>query len=155
MLLGRICRKTNCIFENTRLQSKVILTVTAVLLTLPAIYFFFCEFADLPLGKRFLSSLFQSVTPRTAGFNTVDLTLISETGLMLMIILCLSASSPGSTAGGMKTTTIAVLFFCFVCIPQTGFSPLFWPENPGQLCQKCSHDSSYVYHTFPRRRNGH
>lgn len=68
------------------------------------------EFSDMPVGKRILASLFQSVTPRTAGFNTVDLTAISDTGLYLMIILMLIGGSPGSTAGGMKTTTIAVLF---------------------------------------------
>lgn len=68
------------------------------------------EFVDLPIDKRILASLFQSVTPRTAGFNTVDLTAISDTGLYLMIILMLIGGSPGSTAGGMKTTTIAVLF---------------------------------------------
>lgn len=93
-----------------RTQSKVVLIVTAVLIVLPAIYFFFFEFGDLPVGKRILASLFQSVTPRTAGFNTVDLTAISDTGLYLMIILMLIGGSPGSTAGGMKTTTIAVLF---------------------------------------------
>ena len=92
------------------MQSKVILTVTAVLITVPAVYFFFCEFSGLSLGERLLTSLFQSVTPRTAGFNTADLTLLTETGLMLMIILMLIGGSPGSTAGGMKTTTIAVLF---------------------------------------------
>ena len=89
---------------------KVVLIVTAALIVLPAIYFFFFEFGDLPIGKRILASLFQSVTPRTAGFNTVDLTAISDTGLYLMIILMLIGGSPGSTAGGMKTTTIAVLF---------------------------------------------
>lgn len=93
-----------------RTQSKVVLIVTAVLIILPAIYFFFFEFVDLPIDKRILASLFQSVTPRTAGFNTVDLTAISDTGLYLMIILMLIGGSPGSTAGGMKTTTIAVLF---------------------------------------------
>lgn len=93
-----------------RTQSKVVLIVTVVLIILPAIYFFFFEFGDLPVGKRILASLFQSVTPRTAGFNTVDLTAISDTGLYLMIILMLIGGSPGSTAGGMKTTTIAVLF---------------------------------------------
>ena len=53
--------------------------------------------------------MFQSVTPRTAGFNTADLTLLSEVGQMLIIILMLIGGSPGSTAGGMKTTTLAVL----------------------------------------------
>lgn len=103
-------QKNKLHFRKYTMQSKVILTVTAVLLTLPAVYFFFCEFADLPLGERVLAALFQAVTPRTAGFNTVDLTLLSETGLLLMIVLMLIGGSPGSTAGGMKTTTIAVLF---------------------------------------------
>ena len=93
-----------------RTQSKVVLIVTASLIVLPAIYFFFFEFGDLPVGKRIFASLFQSITPRTAGFNTVNLTAISDTGLYLMIILMLIGGSPGSTAGGMKTTTIAVLF---------------------------------------------
>lgn len=93
-----------------RTQSKVVLAMTAALIVLPAVYFFFFEFGDLPIGERILVSLFQSVTPRTAGFNTVDLTSISDTGSYLMIILMLIGGSPGSTAGGMKTTTIAVLF---------------------------------------------
>ena len=93
-----------------RMQSKVVLIVTAALIVLPAIYFFFFECGDLPVGERILASLFQSVTPRTAGFNTVNLAAISDTGLYLMMILMLIGGSPGSTAGGMKTTTIAVLF---------------------------------------------
>lgn len=93
-----------------RMQSKVILCTTAVLLIIPALYFYFCEFAALTPGKRVLSSLFQSVTPRTAGFNTVDLTNMSEAGQAILIVLMLIGGSPGSTAGGMKTTTVAVLF---------------------------------------------
>ena len=57
-----------------------------------------------------LASLFQSVTLRTAGFNSVNFALISEVGIMLMIALMLIGGSPGSTAGGMKTTTVAVLW---------------------------------------------
>lgn len=93
-----------------RMQSKVILCTTALLLLLPAAFFFFFEFDGLPLGERVLASLFQSVTPRTAGFNTVDLTLMSEAGQAIIILLMLVGGSPGSTAGGMKTTTAAVLF---------------------------------------------
>ena len=96
-------------FKKYRMQSKVILAVTAALILLPAIYFFFIEFSRLPFPERVWTSLFQSVTPRTAGFNTADLTLMSEVGQMLMIILMLTGGSPGSTAGGMKTTTLAVL----------------------------------------------
>ncbi len=96
-------------FQKYRMQSKVILTVTASLILFPAIYFFLFEFADLPLGHRIWVSLFQSVTPRTAGFNSADLTKLSEIGIMLTIVLMIIGGSPGSTAGGMKTTTLAVL----------------------------------------------
>lgn len=92
-----------------RMQSKVILCTTAVLLVIPAVYFYFYEFPALEPGRRILCSLFQSVTPRTAGFNTVDLTSLRETGQSVIILLMLVGGGPGSTAGGMKTTTIAVL----------------------------------------------
>ena len=92
-----------------RMQSKVILITTVLLISLPALYFFLFEFGDKPMGERIWSSLFQSVTPRTAGFNTADLTQISETGTAITIMLMLIGGSPGSTAGGMKTTTLAVL----------------------------------------------
>lgn len=91
------------------MQTKTVLTVTAILLVLPALYFFFCEFGSFPLGERIFASLFQSVTLRTAGFNTVDFAGISEGGQVIMIFLMLVGGSPGSTAGGMKTTTLAVL----------------------------------------------
>ena len=92
-----------------RMQSKVIFMVTGLLIFLPALYFFYFEFSNVPLMERVWVSLFQSVTPRTAGFNTADLTLLSEVGQMLIIILMLIGGSPGSTAGVMKTTTLAVL----------------------------------------------
>ena len=92
-----------------RMQSKVILCTTAVLLLIPAIYFFFYEFTALDTGERILSSLFQAVTPRTAGFNTMDLTSLSDPGKLIIMALMLIGGSPGSTAGGMKTTTVAVL----------------------------------------------
>lgn len=96
-------------FHKYRMQSKVILTVTGVLILLPALYFFFFEFGEAPLGERVLLSVFQAITPRTAGFNTADLTAMSETGQSVITILMLIGGSPGSTAGGMKTTTLAVL----------------------------------------------
>lgn len=96
-------------FRRYRMQSKVILVTTAVLLALPAAYFFFFEFAQLPMGERILCSLFQAVTPRTAGFNTADLTSVSDAGQGIIVFLMLIGGSPGSTAGGMKTTTVAVL----------------------------------------------
>lgn len=93
-----------------RMQSKVILSTTAVLIILPAVYFFFLEFSGLGLRERVLVSLFQSITPRTAGFNTVDFNVLSEAGRFIIILLMLIGGSSGSTAGGMKTNTVAVLF---------------------------------------------
>jgi len=92
-----------------RMQSKVILVTTLLLILLPAVYFYFFEFQNLPSGTRLWGSLFQAVTPRTAGFNTVDLTQMSQVGWAILILLMLVGGSPGSTAGGMKTTTLAVM----------------------------------------------
>lgn len=104
-----------------RMQSKIIITVTLVLIILPAIYFYFCEFSDpkwnhLSTGEKILASLFQAVTPRTAGFNTVDLNSFSQAGQAIIVILMLIGGSPGSTAGGMKTTTVAVLFLTMLAV---------------------------------------
>ena len=99
-----------------RMQTKVILTATAALLLLPALYLFFFELRGMPLGERVWASLFQSVTLRTAGFNTVDLTQISEAGQAMMIALMLVGGSPGSTAGGLKTTTLVVLLSTAVAV---------------------------------------
>lgn len=103
-------------FKRYRMQSKVILCTSALLIVFPAVFFFFFEFGDMPMRQRFLSSLFQAVTPRTAGFNTADLTAMSEAGQLVTIFLMMIGGSPGSTAGGMKTTTFAVLIGCAVAV---------------------------------------
>ena len=95
--------------KSYRMQTKVILTTSLLLILFPAFFFFFRDFADMPMQERIFSSLFQAVTPRTAGFNTADLTMMTEDGLGIVIALMLIGGSPGSTAGGMKTTTLAVL----------------------------------------------
>ena len=91
-------------------QSKIILVMTGALIIIPAIYFFFFEFEECALGERILLSLFQAVTPRTAGFNTANINHFSEVGLLIMIFLMLIGGSPSSTAGGMKTTTLTIIF---------------------------------------------
>lgn len=97
-------------FHHYRMQTKVILFTTAILIILPAILFYNVDYANLPEKERLLCSLFQSVTPRTAGFNTTDYNAMTGSSRAVTIILMLIGGSPGSTAGGMKTTTIAVLF---------------------------------------------
>ena len=104
-------------FKVYRLHTKLVLVTTLILLAVPAFYLFFAEFSRPEWGlgnirERLLASLFQTVTPRTAGFNTVDLTKALEPTILLLIILMLTGGSPGSTAGGFKTTTVAVLFLC-------------------------------------------
>ncbi len=97
-------------FKKYSLQSKIILITSGVLILLPALYFFIFEYSGMPIKDRILCSVFQSITTRTAGFNTTDLAAMSDTGKVVMIALMLVGGSPGSTAGGMKTTTVAVLF---------------------------------------------
>ena len=97
-----------------RLQSKIILTATGFLILLPAVFFFFEDLSSLPLQSRILASLLQSVTMRTAGFNTVELSKMSGPSQAIQIVLMLIGGSPGSTAGGMKTTTFVVLLANFV-----------------------------------------
>ena len=97
------------------LQTKLVLTVTALLILLPTLFFLFYEFRlpqwqSLTPGEKVLGALFQSVTPRTAGYNTVDLTLLSEPSQLIITMLMLIGASPGSTAGGFKVTTLAVFF---------------------------------------------
>lgn len=116
-------------FKKYRLQTKIILVVTAILIVLPAVYFFFFEFSAMPLGERIWCSLFQAVTPRTAGFNTADLTGLSQTGQMLIILLMLIGGSPGSTAGGMKTTTIAVLLSSALSVFRQKEHPQFFKRR--------------------------
>lgn len=93
-----------------RTQSKVVLLTSAILIVFPALYFFFFEFGGLPFGERLAVSMFQAVTPRTAGFNTADVAGFSDAGRGVLTVLMMIGGSPGSTAGGMKTTTLAVLF---------------------------------------------
>ena len=93
-----------------RLQSKIILTVSAVLIAFPTLFFFFFEFTDGTVGQRLLDAFFQTVTPRTAGFNTVDLAAMQGASRAIMVVLMLIGGASGSTAGGMKMNTVGVLF---------------------------------------------
>lgn len=92
-------------FSKMRLHTKIVITTTIILIFGGALFIYFCEQGNATI----LSSLFQSVTARTAGFNTVDLSKIRETTHLIIIILMFVGGSSGSTAGGIKTTTIAVM----------------------------------------------
>ena len=96
-------------FKRYRMQSKIILMTTACLILFPTVFFYICDLTKLPMEKRLLAAAFQSVTTRTAGFNTINISEMSEASKAIMILLMLIGGSPGSTAGGMKTTTFSVL----------------------------------------------
>ena len=108
-------------FKEYRLQSKLILVTTAGLLLFGFLFFLLYEFRlpqwdGLSPMEKFLAAMFQSVTPRTAGFNTVDLARMSQPSQLLTILLMLTGGSPGSTAGGFKTTTFAVLVMSVIAV---------------------------------------
>ena len=108
-------------FREYRLQSKLILVTTAALLSFGFLFFLLYEFQlpqwdEIPLAEKALAALFQSVAPRTAGFNTVDLAQLSEPSQLIVILLMLTGGSPGSTAGGFKTTTFAVLLLSALAV---------------------------------------
>ncbi|MCH5211646.1 MAG: Trk family potassium uptake protein [Oscillospiraceae bacterium] len=113
-------------FRHYSMQSKVILTTSAILIIVPTVYFYFFEFTEYPTGERVLNSLFQSVTTRTAGFNTTDLTKLTGAGKCIFIVLMLVGGSPGSTAGGMKTTTLAVLFAAMLSVFRRKSNPHYF-----------------------------
>jgi trk system potassium uptake protein TrkH len=94
-------------------HSKVALITTAVLIISGTLLFYLFErnhiIKDVPILNKILASLFQSVTPRTAGFNTVDIGALTNATLLLMLVLMFIGASPGSTGGGVKTTSAALL----------------------------------------------
>lgn len=100
-------------WRSYRLQTKIVLTATAALLTGGTLLFLLTEgnglFVDMGAGERFLAAFFAAVTPRTAGFNTIDLAAMSSAGKVLTMLLMFVGGSPGSTAGGIKTTTLVVI----------------------------------------------
>ena len=97
-------------------QSKIIIVMEIILVVVPMVYLWFGEYSELPFGQRFFASLFQAVTPRTAGFNTTDYNDFSGTGVVMTVILMLIGGAPGSTAGGMKITTVAILFIATLSV---------------------------------------
>ena len=105
-------------FSAYRLHSKLALVITAVLTVMGTALFFLFEREHTNAGagirQSLLNSFFDSVTPRTAGFNTVDTAALSPAGTILTIIYMFIGGSPGSTAGGVKTVTVAVLVFAAI-----------------------------------------
>jgi trk system potassium uptake protein TrkH len=104
------------------LHSKVVLSMTAGLILVGALFIFLMEInnpdtiKNLPWSGKILASFFQAVTPRTAGYNTLDLTALSMPSQFIIIILMFIGGSSGSTAGGIKTNTAGILFFTVLSV---------------------------------------
>lgn len=105
------------------LHAKVVMTATAILILTGAIMFFILEFnnpesiANVPLPTKILASFFQSVTARTAGFNTMKIGMLNPATIFALILLMFIGASPGGTGGGIKTTT-------FVAVAAGGLSSI-------------------------------
>ncbi|BAY75708.1 putative Na+-transporting ATP synthase [Nostoc linckia NIES-25] len=121
-LRDRILKKTTA--QVFSLDFKVATSTTIILLIIGTIAFFCIEirnpatFGSLSFLDQFLVAWFQSVTPRTAGFNTIDIGKMTTAGLFITIALMFIGASPGGTGGGMKTTTLRVLTSCTKTILQ-------------------------------------
>ncbi|MBE6712660.1 MAG: Trk family potassium uptake protein [Ruminococcaceae bacterium] len=128
-------------FSRYNLHSKLVLTVSTVLIIVPALLFFVIEHnashAGLSLGDQVLSSFFDSVSPRTAGMNITDTASLSNGGILLTEILMFIGGSPGSTAGGIKTTTVAVLLlFSLSIIRKDRSTNVFGRRLPDECIKK-------------------
>lgn len=122
-------RKHGFKFYKYSTQSKLILVMELILVLVPMIYLWFGEYGDMPFGQRFFASLFQAVTPRTAGFNTTDYNDFSGTGIVMTVILMLIGGAPGSTAGGMKITTVTILFLTMLAFFKHEKSPAIFKRR--------------------------
>lgn len=100
------------------LHSRIVLITTAALILTGAVCFYFLEMNNVLSGASIktaiLTSFFQSVTPRTAGFNTVDIGMLTNSTILVIMVLMFIGASPGSTGGGVKTTSFALLLLLII-----------------------------------------
>ena len=112
------------LFKKLRLHSKIVLIMTSVLIVSGTLAFLLLEYnnpgtiGDMSFGEKLMSSLFHSVSTRTAGFATVPQGELTQGTMFTTCILMFLGGSPGGTAGGVKTTTIAMLILCCVSVLQ-------------------------------------
>ncbi len=125
-------------FRKYRLHSKLVVSLTVGITVIGTVIFFLLERqhtgTDLPISQQILNAFFASVTPRTAGFNSVDINEMHPVAGALTTLLMFIGGSPGSTAGGVKTTTVAVLVICCISnlFNKSGFN-LFRRRLPAEI----------------------
>lgn len=105
-------------FSKFHLHTKIVLVASAVIVILPAALFLAFEYdntlSGMSLGEKIMASLFQAITPRTAGFNTVDISMMNDSTTLLVIFLMFVGGNSGSTAGGIKLTTFIVIMLSVI-----------------------------------------
>lgn len=139
-------------FRCYSLHSKLILIVTAFLLVAGTIGFFLFEseysMKGSGTGSRILQSFFASTTMRTAGFNTIDYSQMSPSSVLLSDTLMMIGGSPGSTAGGIKTTTIAVIFIAMASMSRGNSDITIFKKRLGKDLVKQAAVIVIVYLTY-------
>ncbi len=104
------------------LHSKIVLWVSLFLIIAGTIILYFVQEGNMSL----IDSFFQSVTARTAGFNSVDLSTISNAGIFLLLVLMFIGASPGSTGGGIKTTNFFIMIFAVFSVLKGKEEVIIW-----------------------------
>ncbi len=113
-------------FTRLRLQSKLAVIMTVLLILAGTVFVFLAEYrnpdtiGELSMGQKLMASMFQSVTTRTAGFCTVSQGALHTESKLFCAILMFIGGSPGGTAGGVKTTTFAMLFLACLTFVRGG-----------------------------------
>ena len=130
-------------FGKLKLHSKIVLSTTVILIFIGTVFIFIFEFANtktignLSLGNKLMASMFQSVTVRTAGFETVPQAALTEGSSLISMILMFIGGSPVGTAGGVKTVTFVVLVYCvLVTVKQEGAIHIFKRTIPMTVIPK-------------------
>ena len=108
--------------KNISVHTKMVLFISTILIILGALFIFILEYnnpktlGDMSIFDKILNSIFASITPRTAGFNTISTEGMTKAGKIVTIMLMFIGGSPGSTAGGLKTSTFGIIVFTIISV---------------------------------------
>ena len=140
--------------EEIEKASKIVILTSVLLLGIGTVLFFIFEYNNLlknmPFGQKLLNAFFASVTPRTAGFNSIDMAGLSPSSVLLTVFLMFIGGSSGSTAGGVKTTSIFVIIaFALSTIRGNNDVVVFGKTIKTEFLKKARADSQAAVCAFP------
>ena len=135
-MFGMTSKGTGCVSKKYLLHTKIVLITTAVLIFGGALLFYLLEkdnvFAGMSGKEQLLGALFSAVTPRTAGFNSVDTAAMKESSKFLTMVLMFIGGSSGSTAGGVKVTTAVVMLLSTIAMIRGNPWSKYTKQAPGR-----------------------